>query len=151
MIQRRFIIRDIVSKVVDKEMSLRWDKASDESSWMNVLKYLRICIMCLIVTVCECEVRYWCSASVGDIIRMPGCVTECKYIQLPLNKWVAECIQIITYFRKIFKKNLMTKQVLSYHKWGSCFLKGLVHHPNVFFFYMFSFIFSQMFLDMCTI
>lgn len=51
MIQRRFIIRDIVSKVVDKEISLRWDKASEESSWMSVLKYLRICIICLIVIV----------------------------------------------------------------------------------------------------
>lgn len=51
MIQRRFIIRDIVSKVVDKEISLRWDKASEEPSWMSVLKYLRICIICLIVIV----------------------------------------------------------------------------------------------------
>lgn len=48
-------------------------------------------------------------------------------------------------------KSFMAKQVLSYHKWGSCFLKWLVHYPNLFFFYMSPFICSQMFLDMCTI
>lgn len=40
---------------------------------------------------------------------------------------------MITYFRKIFCKRLMAKQLLSYHNWWSCFLKGLVHLPNLFF------------------
>lgn len=35
--------------------------------------------------------------------------------------------------RKIFCKRLMAKQLLSYHNWWSCFLKGLVHLPNLFF------------------
>lgn len=65
MIQRHFKIRDIVSNVVDKEMSLRWDKASEEPSWMGVLKYLRIRIICLIAM--ECGLYLWCSPSLGHI------------------------------------------------------------------------------------
>lgn len=40
---------------------------------------------------------------------------------------------MITYIRKIFCKRLMAKQLLSYRNWWSCFLKGLVHLPNLFF------------------
>lgn len=76
MIQRRFIIRDIVPNVVDKEISLRWDEESEEPSWKNVLKYLRICIFCPIET--QCRVHYWCSASLAAIKEMLGQARVCK-------------------------------------------------------------------------